>query len=77
MLALMLSDAQRRFLDTSRVAHLATADARGVPHLVPVCFAVGEVTTHLGVECGVHLSNRAAEDDPIAGTRLVANLEAL
>ena len=30
----------RRFLETQRVAHLATADAHGRPHVVPVCFAV-------------------------------------
>lgn len=36
----MLTDAQRRFLDASRVAHLATADRSGVPHLVPVCFCL-------------------------------------
>ena len=29
-----------RFLETQRVAHLATADAHGRPHVVPVCFAV-------------------------------------
>lgn len=29
------------FLERARVARLATADASGVPHLVPVCFAVG------------------------------------
>jgi PPOX class probable F420-dependent enzyme len=37
------ADWRRRFA-AARVAHLATADARGVPHLVPVTFAVeGEV----------------------------------
>jgi PPOX class probable F420-dependent enzyme len=36
----MLSDEQRRFLAARRIAHLATADRRGVPHLVPVCFAI-------------------------------------
>ena len=36
----MLSDNERKFLDASRVARLATADARGVPHVVPVCFAI-------------------------------------
>jgi PPOX class probable F420-dependent enzyme len=35
-----LTDGQRRFLDHSRVGHLATADRSGAPHLVPVCFAV-------------------------------------
>ncbi len=36
----MLSEEQRRFLESRRVAHLATADAAGAPHVLPVCFAV-------------------------------------
>jgi PPOX class probable F420-dependent enzyme len=36
----MLDAATRAFLLSRRVAHLATADAAGVPHVVPVCFAV-------------------------------------
>ncbi len=35
-----LTDNHRRFLEAQRVAHLATADAQGKPHVVPVCFAV-------------------------------------
>ena len=35
-----LTERQRRFLDQSRVGHLATADRKGAPHLVPVCYAV-------------------------------------
>jgi PPOX class probable F420-dependent enzyme len=35
-----LSDAARAFCEAARVARLATADASGVPHLVPVCFAL-------------------------------------
>ncbi len=38
----MLSQAERRFLESRRVAYLATADASGAPHVVPVCFAVTE-----------------------------------
>jgi nitroimidazol reductase NimA-like FMN-containing flavoprotein (pyridoxamine 5'-phosphate oxidase superfamily) len=34
-----LSDEARTFLDRHRVAHLATADASGAPHVVPLCFA--------------------------------------
>jgi PPOX class probable F420-dependent enzyme len=34
-----LSDEARTFLDRHRLAHLATADASGVPHVVPLCFA--------------------------------------
>jgi PPOX class probable F420-dependent enzyme len=36
----VLSDAPRAFCERARVARLATADAQGVPHLVPVCFAI-------------------------------------
>lgn len=40
---------QRRFLDAARVARLATADAAGVPHLVPVCFALAPDAVRLYV----------------------------
>ncbi len=33
-----LSPAEDRFLRSARTAHLATADASGQPHVVPVCF---------------------------------------
>src|ERR1700721_77878 len=36
----MLSELERSFLAARRVGHLATPDARGVPHVVPVCSAV-------------------------------------
>lgn len=36
----MLTDQQRRFLDAQRVARLATADAAGRPHVVPICYAL-------------------------------------
>lgn len=36
----VLSDAAREFCERCRIAHLATADAKGVPHLVPVCYAI-------------------------------------
>jgi PPOX class probable F420-dependent enzyme len=29
----------RRFIETHRVAHLATADARGRPSVIPICYA--------------------------------------
>ena len=34
-----LSEEARAFLDAHRVAHLATADAAGAPHVVPLCYA--------------------------------------
>ena len=33
-----LSPAQDRFLRSARSGHLATADARGQPHVIPVCY---------------------------------------
>jgi PPOX class probable F420-dependent enzyme len=46
----MLTDAQRRFLDLSRVAHLATAGRDGAPHLVPVCFCVEALSLYITVD---------------------------
>ena len=34
------TEAQRRFLESHRVGHLATADAEGRPHTMPVCYAL-------------------------------------
>ena len=42
----MLTATERKFLDPQRVGHLATADAQGVPHVVPVCFAVAGDTLY-------------------------------
>ena len=36
----IMSDAARAFCERNRVARLATADAKGVPHLVPVCYTI-------------------------------------
>jgi len=46
----MLSDAQRGFLDQCRVGHLATADQKGVPHVIPVCYALGEGTLYITID---------------------------
>src|SRR5215472_915850 len=46
----MLTDAQRRFLETRRVGHLATADASDAPHLVPVCFALAEAALYITID---------------------------
>ncbi|HEX6506921.1 MAG TPA: TIGR03668 family PPOX class F420-dependent oxidoreductase [Chloroflexota bacterium] len=34
-----LTKDERKFVERMRVARLATADARGIPHAVPVCYA--------------------------------------
>jgi PPOX class probable F420-dependent enzyme len=46
----MLSDVERRFLAHQRIAHLATADRRAVPHVVPVCFAIRERTLYITID---------------------------
>jgi PPOX class probable F420-dependent enzyme len=46
----MLSDRDARFLADRRVGHLATADARARPHLVPVCFVVSEGTVYITID---------------------------
>src|SRR4029450_9176533 len=46
----MLSNGDRRFLSQQRVAHLATADRRAVPHVLPVCFAVAGETLYITID---------------------------
>jgi PPOX class probable F420-dependent enzyme len=46
----MLSQRQRDFLDRSRVGHLATADAGGAPHAIPVCFAIADETLYITID---------------------------
>ena len=46
----MLSDSERRFVTHRRVAHLATADAHAVPHVVPVCFALAQSTLYITID---------------------------
>ena len=40
MTGAMLTEQQRAFVAAQRVARLATADAAGRPHVVPVCYAL-------------------------------------
>jgi PPOX class probable F420-dependent enzyme len=46
----MLSDRERRFLATRRVGYLATADGRGFPHVVPVCFAIADRALYITID---------------------------
>jgi PPOX class probable F420-dependent enzyme len=46
----MLSEHQARFLASRRVGHLATADARATPHLVPVCFVVDDGALYITID---------------------------
>ena len=46
----VLSDHERRFLLTRRVGHLATADSRAIPHVVPVCFTISQGTLYVTID---------------------------
>ena len=46
----MLNELQRRFVETRRVGHLATADASGAPFLVPVCFGLAGGTIYVTID---------------------------
>jgi PPOX class probable F420-dependent enzyme len=45
-----VDQASRRFLERQRVAHLATADATGAPHVVPICFALIGETVYVAID---------------------------
>lgn len=46
----LLSDQDRAFLDTIKVARLATADAQGLPHVLPICFTVLDDTLYFTID---------------------------
>ncbi len=46
----MLSGEHVAFLASQRVGRLATADARGNPHVVPVCFAIESGTLYVTID---------------------------
>ena len=48
--AAVLGAGERAFLEGRRVAHLATADAAGVPHVVPVCFALAGGSVYIAID---------------------------
>jgi PPOX class probable F420-dependent enzyme len=64
----MLSEHQERFLGSRRVGHLATADARAAPHLIPVCFVVTEGAVYITID-------QKPKGDPRALKRLKNILE--
>lgn len=45
-----MDEQTRRFFERQRVAHLATADAGGRPHVVPVCFALIDTTLYMPID---------------------------
>ncbi|MGZ3338926.1 MAG: TIGR03668 family PPOX class F420-dependent oxidoreductase [Reyranella sp.] len=46
----MLQARERAFIDTRRVAHLATADSQAVPQVVPVCFGLAEEALYITID---------------------------
>jgi len=46
----MLSASELAFVERQRVAHLATADAVGKPHVVPVCFAYADGHFYIAID---------------------------
>jgi PPOX class probable F420-dependent enzyme len=63
----MLTAQQRRFLAGQRVARLATADAAGRPHVVPICYALRGNTVYL-------TSDEKPKKRPGARLKRLANL---
>ena len=45
-----LTESQARFLSDARVGRLATADAAGRPHVVPVCFAFDGAAIYIALD---------------------------
>ena len=48
--AAVLEGGERAFLEGRRVAHLATADAAGMPNVGPVCFALAGDTVYMTID---------------------------
>lgn len=46
----MLTAKQRQFLEAARVARFATADLNGQPHVVPICYALVEMTVYFSID---------------------------
>lgn len=46
----MISEQERQFLEKQRIARLATADATGHPHVVPVCFVLEATNVYISID---------------------------
>jgi PPOX class probable F420-dependent enzyme len=61
----MLLAAQRDFIEAQRVARLATVDARGRPHVVPICFALLDEVLYTPID------EKPKSGDPLSLRRVV------
>ena len=64
----MLSGAERQFLQTQRIAHLATADADAVPHVIPVCYALHGNSVYITIDG----KPKRQQDKPLKRLRNIA-----
>ena len=48
--AAVLGAGERAFLESQRVAHLATADEAGIPNVGPVCFALAGDSVYMTID---------------------------
>ena len=46
----MMAERERAFLRSRRVARLASANAHGEPHVVPVCFVLDEQSVYITID---------------------------
>ncbi|HEY7576074.1 MAG TPA: TIGR03668 family PPOX class F420-dependent oxidoreductase [Acetobacteraceae bacterium] len=46
----MIAEEQAAFLAARRVGRMATADAQGNPHVIPVCFALQKATLYVTID---------------------------
>ena len=46
----VISESTKLFLAALRVGRLATADRSGVPHVVPVCYAISDSTLYITID---------------------------
>jgi PPOX class probable F420-dependent enzyme len=46
----VLSQGQITFIDAQRVARLATAEGKGAPHIVPVCFVLAQGNVYVALD---------------------------
>ncbi len=64
----MLTSAQRQFVESQRIAHLATADAAGVPHVIPVCYALAGASLYITIDD----KPKRQQDKPLKRLRNIA-----
>ena len=68
-----LTESQARYLSGARVARLATADAAGRPHVIPVCFAVAPAEPG-GAAVIYSVLDRKPKTAPLTRLRRVRNI---